>query len=230
MTDALLMPLLTGLTVLAYLAALWVYRRAGATPLLLPVVVAVPIVILVLVVAGIPYPQYAQANAPLQWLIGPATVALAIPLYSQLGRLRRCAVPVMLALAAGAVTAIVSAVLVSRWMGASVPTQLSLAPKSLTMPIAMDIAGITGGIPALASIAVAITGIAGGMLGSYVFRALPSSGPEAQGFALGLTAHAIGVARALHLGPSTGAFAALGMGLNGIFSAFLLPVVWGLMG
>lgn len=218
-----------GFTLAAYLIAAVVYQRSGGNPLLLPVLVAVIVVIAFLYVTGTPYPVYARHTWLLQFLIGPATVALAIPLYSQLGRLRRLFLPVMVALLVGSACAILSALCIGWLMGASMQTLLSLGPKSATMPIAMEVAAISGGLPSLTTVAVAITGISGAMMAGQLLRVLKVGDSATQGFTLGLSAHAIGVARAFQVNETAGAFAALGMGLNGIATAVLVPVLLSLL-
>jgi putative effector of murein hydrolase len=216
-------------TLLAYLLAVKVHQRAGGHPFLLPVLTAVIVVVAFLLATGTPYPVYARHTWFLQFLIGPATVALAIPLYGQLGRLKRMLVPVAAALLAGCFTAVASAVAIAWALGASFATQVSVAPKSATMPIAMEVAGLNGGVPSLTTIAVAITGMAGAIMAGILFRALSVKDPVVQGFALGLSGHAIGVARAFQINETAGAFAALGMGLNGIATAVAVPLLFALL-
>ncbi|MBB5214040.1 LrgB family protein [Parapusillimonas granuli] len=211
-------------TVAAYLLALAAYLRCRGNPLLLPVLTAVAMVVAVLYGTGTPYEVYAGHTWFLSFLIGPATVALAIPLYGQLGRLRQMMVPLCVALLAGSATAIVTGMGIAWMLGGSLQTQLSVAPKSATMPIAMEVAALAGGLPSLTTIAVAVTGIAGAILAGSLLRLFRIADPAAQGFSLGLSAHAIGVARAFQASETAGAFAALGMGLNGIATAVLIPV------
>ncbi len=203
------------LTLAAYAAAVWLYRRSGGSPLLIPVLTAVLLVVLVLSLSRTPYRVYAESTAWLTFLIGPATVALAIPLYEQVGRLRQIALPVAVALLAGSVTAIVSAVAIAWALGASPETLLSIAPKSATMPMAIPIAERLGGLPALAALAVAVTGVAGTMMARPLLDLLRIRDPASRGFSIGVTAHAIGMARELQDHPAAGTYAALGMGLNG---------------
>ncbi|KAA0910921.1 LrgB family protein [Pusillimonas sp. ANT_WB101] len=211
------------LTVAAYLLAIRLYVRAGRHPFLTPVLVAVVMVIVALYASGTSYDTYAVYTLPLRYLIGPATVALAIPLYSQIARLKRVALPVLVSLAVGCITGIVSAVGIAWVFGASWSTLVSLAPKSVTMPIAMEAAALNGGVSSLVTVAVAITGVAGVVMAGGLFRYLRITDDATQGFALGLSAHAIGVARAYQVSETTAAFAALGMGLNGIATAVVLP-------
>ena len=218
-----------GCTLSAYLLAMGLYRRGGKHPLLLPVFTAVSMIVAVLWLSNTPYPAYRRHTWLLQFLIGPATVALAIPLYDQLHRLKKMLVPLLVALLAGSVAAIVSAIGIAWMLGATLQTRISLAPKSATMPIAMDVADLAGGLPALTTVAVAITGVSGAIMAGAVFRLLGIRDPAIQGFSMGLSAHAIGVGRAFQWGETAIAFAALGMGLNGILTALLVPLVFALL-
>lgn len=213
-----------GVTLAAYLLAQWLYRRSGGRPLLIPVFTAVALVVGVLWLSGTPYPVYAQGTQLLTLLVGPATVALAVPLFGHRARLKAIWRPLCIALAVGSLTAIASAVGVAWALGGSRETLMSLAPKSATMPIAMPVAQRFGGLPALAAVAVALTGITGTVVSRPLLDLLRVHDPAARGFAIGLTAHAIGMARELQEHPGTGAFAALAMGLNGIATALLMPL------
>lgn len=211
------------LTLLAYQLAFAIFKRTGGHPLANPVLIAVSILVLILLSTATPYESYFAGAQFVHFLLGPATVALAIPLYAQFRKLRAMALPLLLGLLAGSLTAIVSAMAVARLLGASLPTQLSLAPKSVTTPIAMGIAERIGGIPSLTAVLVIITGIVGAVAARYVFDALRIRDAAIRGFAMGIASHGIGTARALQISEQTGAFAALAMGLNGALTALLLP-------
>ncbi|WP_348754860.1 LrgB family protein, partial [uncultured Aquincola sp.] len=183
------------ITVLVYLGALALYRRSGLNPLVNPVLVSVAAIVTVLLLTRTPYPQYFEGAKFVHFLIGPATVALAIPLYNQLARLKRMAWPVGIALLSGCLTAIVSAVGIGWLLGASPETLRSLAPKSSTMPIAMGVAERIGGLPSLAAVAVAVTGISGAIMARSLFNLLKIQDPAVRGFAVGVASHAIGTAR-----------------------------------
>ena len=213
------------LTLLAYLGALALYRRSGAHPLLIPVLTAVVFIVVVLMATGTPYATYRDGVSLLSLLIGPATVALAVPLYGQRARIRQMWRPLGIALLVGSTVAIASALLIAWALGGTLETLMSLAPKSATMPIALPVAERMGGLPSLAAVAVAITGIAGTILAGPVLRLLRIHDPAVRGFAVGLTAHAIGTARELQVHPTAGAFAAMAMGLNGVATAVLVPVL-----
>lgn len=213
------------LTFAAYLAALALYRRCGSHPALLPVLTGTALVVAVLMVSDTDYARYAEGVRPLTLLIGPFTVALAVPLVRQWGRLRAIWLPLLLALLVGGSVAIVSAVGIAWLLGGSWQTLASLAPKSATMPMAMPVAERAGGLASLAAVAVAITGITGAVAAGPVMRLLRVHDPVVRGFASGLTAHAIGMARELPISPVAGAFAALAMGLNGIATTVLVPLL-----
>lgn len=215
-----------GLTVLVYAATLALYRRSRAHPALLPVLTGTACIVALLLATGTPYADYARGTAPLSLLVGPATILLAVPLVHQWPRLRALWRPLALALFVGCATAVVSAVGIAWALGGSWETLASLAPKSATMPIAMPVAERAGGLAALAAVAVAITGIVGAMVAQPLLRLLRvDADPVVRGFAVGLTAHAIGLARELQISPVAGAFAALGMGLNGLLTSILVPLV-----
>lgn len=217
-------------TVVVYLLALTVYQRAGNHPALLPVLTSVVLIVGVLVLTDTPYTSYEQGTAFMGFLIGPATVALAVPLYSQLSRLKRLWKPIAVALVVGCFTAILSALGIAWLFGASTETLLSLAPKSATMPIAMEVALLTGGLPSFTTVAVGITGIAGAILTGPLLRLLNISDPVVHGFTKGLSAHAIGTAKAIQVGETNGAFSALGLCLNGIATALAVPLVLKILG
>ena len=217
-------------TLLCYLAALQLYRRCNSNPLLLPVLTAVIVVVAVLMLTGTPYSVYAKSTQFLSFLIGPATVALAVPLYTQFTRLKRIWWPVCVALTVGSATAVLSAIGIAWAFGATVETLLSLAPKSATMPIAMEVSLLTGGLPSFTTVAVAITGISGAMMAGSLLKLFRINDPAVEGFALGLSAHAIGTARAFQGSEMAGAFAALAMSLNCIATAILVPLLLALAG
>jgi predicted murein hydrolase (TIGR00659 family) len=219
-------PLLAiALTLTAYLCGMWISARFNFSPLANPVVIAVVIVIAVLSTSGISYADYFSAAESIHLMLGPVTVALAIPLARQLPRLRRNLLPLSVGLILGSITAITSAVLITIWMHGSYELALSIGPKSATTPIAMSIAEKIGGIPSVAAAIVILTGAFGALVARYLFNWMRISSPEIRGFALGLAAHGIGTARAFQVSKDIGAFAGLGMGLNGILTAVMAPTL-----
>lgn len=218
------------LTLLAYQAAFWIYQRSGNHPVANPVLLAVAFVILLLQLSGTSYQTYFDGAQFVHFLLGPATVALAIPLYAQFRKVRALLVPLLVALLAGSLTAIISAMTIGKLLGASRPSILSLAPKSVTTPIGMGIAESIGGIPSLTAGLVIVTGILGAIGYRSLFNLIRVTDPAAQGFAIGLASHGIGTARAIQMDQQTGAFAALAMSLNGLLTALLVPVLIPLLG
>lgn len=213
------------LTLLAYRLGLWAFQRSGRQPWANPVLIAVMLIGTLLWLSDTPYAQYFEGAKFIHLLLGPATVALAVPLFSYWNHLRRMAVPLMIALLAGSATAVFSAMSIAKLLGASQATVYSLAPKSVTTPIAMGVAEQIGGIPALTAVMVIFTGILGAMCFPALFRLLGVRDHATQGFAVGLSAHGLGTARAFLVSAEMGAFAALGMGLNGILTALALPLL-----
>ena len=213
------------LTLLAFQAGEAIFRQSRHFPLCNPVLLSATGLGALLLAGQIPYPTYAAQTQPLVLLLGPATVALAIPLYRQIQILRRSAVALVAGLISGSVTGIVSALLLSRWFGADHVLQMSLAPKSATSPIAMGVAEKIGGIPSLTAAIVILTGIVGAVLGPVVMRLARIDHPVAQGVAMGTAAHGIGTARMMQSDAAAGAIAGLCMGLNGLATALLVPLL-----
>jgi predicted murein hydrolase (TIGR00659 family) len=217
------------LTLVAYQLALWLHARARRSPLVNPVLITIALVTAALVTSNTPYRTYFEGAQFVHFLLGPATVALAVPLARQFDRLRRSWQALLVALIVGSLTAAGSAVGIAWLFGASRATLVSLAPKSVTTPIAMGIAEQLGGLPTLTAVLVILTGIVGAVLGSGLLRLLRIKDEQTTGFAIGLAAHGIGTARALQLGETAGAFSGLAMGLNGLATAILLPALYALL-
>lgn len=213
------------LTLLAYQGAVSINKRCAGHPLANPVLIAVIVLVALLWATDTPYATYFDGAQFVHFLLGPATVALAIPLYAQFDRLKRMAVPLLVALFAGSVTAAVSAVLVGKLLGASDATLYSLAPKSVTTPIAMGIAERLGGLPSLTAVLVILTGILGAVGAQWLYALMKCRDDAVQGFAMGVASHGIGTARAFQISEQAGAFSALAMGLNGLLTAVMLPML-----
>lgn len=213
------------LTVGVFAAAEALYRRLGRHALLHPVPLSVAALAAILTLSGTSYPRYFEGAQFVHFLLGPAIVALALPLHKELHREQALAVPLSASLLAGSVISVVSALVAARLLGASRETLLSLAPKSATAPVAMGVAEKLGGLPSLTAALVVLTGVLGAVLGPAVLRRLKVTDPAACGFALGVASHGIGTARAMEQGETAGAFAGLGMGLNALATALLVPVL-----
>lgn len=212
-------------TVLVYQLAVQLSRRLGAPPLLNPVLLAIVALVSLLLLTGTPYATYFAGAQFVHFLLGPATVALAIPLYQAERRLRQVLWPALAALVVGSATGISSAVLIGRALGLSDEALRSLAPKSITTPIAMGIAEAIGGLPSLTAVLVILTGMTGALLAWELLGLLRIHDRGVRGFAMGLASHGLGTARAFQLDAEAGAFAGLAMGLNGAMTALLVPAL-----
>lgn len=215
-----------GLTLLAYQLALELYQRCRWL-LAQPVLVATLLLVGALWACGIGYPRYRQESSLLWLLLGPATVALAVPLQQNLLRIRQLFWPVSIALLVGGAVTVALTLGLAALFGADREMLMSLAPKSVTSPIAISLAEQMGGIPALTAVFVMITGVLGAVLGPFLLDRTGVTSPAARGLSLGLSAHAIGTAQALQEHPEAGGFAALAMSLAGAFSALALPLLLG---
>lgn len=189
-------------------------------PLLLSTLVLVGILLLL----GIDYQDYRSGSSLLTFLLGPATVALAVPLYQNVRRVRAILLPVLVTLLVGGTLATILGVGLAWLLGAEHMVMMALAPKSVTTPIAMLVAEEIGGSASLAAVFVMLTGMLGAMFGVELLRLFRITHPAATGLALGMVAHAIGTARALQESEEAGAFSALGMSIMGVLTAVALPL------
>ncbi len=212
-------------TLAAYALGDACFRAAGRRPYVNPVLIAVLLLAALLWLSGTPYPVYFEGAQFVHFLLGPATVALALPLRDNLGHVKRAALPLLAALLAGSGVAVVSALGLAAAFGIEGEVLASLAPKSATAPVALGISDRLGGSPTLTAVLVILTGIIGAICTTPLLNALRIRDRRARGFATGVAAHGIGTARAFQVHPTTGAFAGLGMGMNAVLTAFLAPLV-----
>lgn len=218
------------ITLVAYGLAHRLYILADSNPLLNPVITAVGALILFLILTDTTYSAYFEGGQFVHFLLGPATVALAIPLYKQCTNLRRLWLPVTVALTMGVSIGALSSVAVAWLLGASLQTQLSLAPKSVTAPVAMGISEQIGGLPSLTAVLVVVTGILGAVFGTRLFALMRIKDDAVKGIAMGVAAHGIGTARAFQVSSQMGAFSGLAMALSAFATAVMLPWLLDLMG
>lgn len=214
------------LTLLAYRLGWWAFVKSGRSPWVNPVLIAVALIAGALLATGTGYKEYFEGAQFVHFLLGPATVALAVPLFRHLRAVRKSFVAVAVSLVVGGAVAAASAVGLAWLFGAGRDTLLALAPKSVTAPIAMGIAERIGGEPSLTAVLVILTGMVGAVAATALLNALRVKDWRARGFAVGLAAHGIGTARALQVHPLAGAFAGLAMGLNGVMTAACLPLLY----
>ena len=214
------------LTICLFVLARHLYRRSGRLSWLNPVLLTVLTLVVILVLTDTPYKVYFEGAQFVHFLLGPATVALAVPLYRQWSSLKRHPVALTISLVCGSLTAVVSAVLIAKLGGVSEQALISIAPKSVTTPVAMGISETLGGLPSLTAVMVILTGILGASLGPWLLEKLRIVDPMAQGLAMGTASHGIGTGRAIFMGDVAAAFSGLAMGLNGLVTTMLLPILW----
>ncbi len=213
-------------TIVTYVLAQTVYLRLNQAPWANPVLWTVLVLAALLTVSGTPYPTYFAGAQFIHFLLGPAVVALAWPLWQRRLEVRRRAVAILLAALLGGTVAALSAVGIGHALGLPTEVIMSLAPKSVTAPVAMGVAEKIGGIPALAAVFAVLTGLVGAVSGKYLFDALGVHSLATRGFALGTAAHGIGAARALQVNADAGAYAGLALGLQVLLASFLMPLAY----
>ena len=221
---------LLALTFAVFIGARMLYQRTGIA-LLNPIMVTIAAIICFLLATGIPYETYSKGGSFIDFWLKPAVVALGVPLYKQLSTIRKQLMPIILAELAGCIAGIISVVLVAQALGATREVILSLAAKSVTTPIAMEVTAAVGGIPPLTAAVVVCVCIFGGMTGFRIMKMTRVGSPMAQGLSMGTAAHAIGTSMAIDGGSLRyGAWASLGLTLNGLFTALLTPIILQIMG
>ena len=217
------------LTLVVFVLASSIYKRCRMNPFLNPVFLAVIVIVSILYLTNTSYEIYFEGAQFVHFLLGPATVALAIPLYRQFNRVKKSALAILVSIIAGSITAIASAMLIAWMLGAQLVSVISLAPKSVTAPVAMGISDQLGGLPSLTAVLVIVTGIIGAVLGPLVLDWLKIRDWAARGVAMGVSSHGIGTARAFQVSEVAGAFSGLAMGVNALATSIMLPIIWKLI-
>ncbi|MGV6806596.1 MAG: LrgB family protein [bacterium] len=213
-------------TLLVYLGGLWLFRRCGQFPLLHPLVVSSSILAAGLIVAGIDYGTFKQANTLLYLLLGPATVALAVPMHLEFHRIREAKRPIVITLIFGAIAAPAAAILIAWLMGGDSAVLAAMYTKSISTPIALAVAEIsTQAYPGLIAGIVVFTGVVAAIVGTPLFRLMKIRDHRIQGIALGINGHAAGTTRGFEISRTCGAFSSLALGLTGCLTAILLPLL-----
>jgi predicted murein hydrolase (TIGR00659 family) len=216
---------LQAMTLLAYALGLAVQRLGGGSPLLNPTLIAISVLAGLLALLHVDYGTYFSASQAIHVLLGPAIVALAVPLFRHLALCRGRFLQLGLALLAGSIAATASSLILGKWLGLSQVTLISLAPRSATTAVSMEVSARIGGIPAVTAVLTILTGITAAVIGRYVLCAIRVDEPTARGFGMGLAGHGIATARAFQDGETTGAFAGLAMALNAVATSILTPIM-----
>lgn len=212
-------------TLVAYLVGMAVFQAAGQKPLANPSLVAMVLLAVLLHVTGTPFATYFEGAQFVHFLLGPATVCLALPLYDNLPRVRQSALPLIAALSVGSATGIVAVLAIGDAFGLAPAIMASMAPKSATAAVAIGVSEELGGSPTMTAMMVMLTGLTGAIVATPLLNALGVRDWRARGFSVGVAAHGFGTARAFQVNPTAGAFAGLGMGLNAMLTAILAPLV-----
>lgn len=221
---------LIALTFVVFLASRLLQRRTGVS-LFNPILLSIVVLIVILSCLGVDYETYAEGGEYIDFWLKPAVVALGVPLYRQLESIRKQMLPLLIAEVAGCVSGVVSVVVVAELLGASREVIVSLAPKAVTTPIAMEVSQAMGGIPSLTAAVVVCVGIFGGMAGFGIVRMSRIKSPIAGGLSIGTASHAVGTASAIQKGGERyGAFSSLGLTINGLLTALLAPLILSLLG
>lgn len=212
-------------TLIAYMIGHYAFVRSGSRAAVNPVAIAGLILAGILVLTGTPYSEYFEGAQFVHFLLGPATIALAWPLYQNFARIRRLILPMLVALVVGSLVSVGSAVAIAYSLGAPQDVWLSVAPKSVTSPIAMGVADKIGGLPALTAGLVVLTGIIGAVCVSPLLNLMRVDDWRARGLSVGVAAHGIGTARAFQVSPVAGVFAATAMVLNALITALVASLL-----
>ena len=218
------------LTLAAYEAGVTIYERANRHPFANPVAIAIVIVALTISLIEMPYATYFVGAQFIHFLLGTATVALAVPIYQCWSALRGRVLPLLTSLLCGGAVSIVSAVGIARLLGADSTIQKAMIAKSVTAPIAMGVAERISASPTLTAVFAVSTGILGAIIARYVLDGLRMTAWWQRGFAIGVAAHGLGTSRALSINAEAGAFSGLAMGMHGVAGAVLIPLVAGWIG
>lgn len=217
-------PVLLVLTIGVYILAVWI-RTKSKIMLINPMLISTPVIITILWLCHIPAQHYIQCNSIISFMLGPCVVALGLTMYEQRHTIRQYLVPILSAVLVGSVVGILSVVLLCRWLGLDQMMTLSLEPKSVTVPIAMEVTKGIGGNTAITAISVALCGLFGGIFGPLILKMLHIKNPIAFGAAMGSGSHGIGTARALEIGAVEGAVSGLCIALMGVATAVLVPII-----
>ena len=215
---------LLALTFGAFVLSKWLQRKTGWV-LLNPILLAIALLIVVLQFTGVSYDTYSEAGSLVEFWLKPAVVALGVPLYLQLKMIRKQLVPILVSQLAGCIVGLVSVTLIAKLLGATPEVVMSLAPKSVTTPIAMEVSASVGGIPSLTAAVVIVVGLFGAICGFKVLQVGRVGSPIAQGLSIGTASHAVGTSKAMEVSGKYGAYASLGLTLNGILTALLSPTI-----
>lgn len=217
------------LSVVCYEIGILVQRKTK-NPILNPLLIAIILVIAVLLVLDIPKETYDLGGSYILFLLGPATVVMAVPLYKQINLLKKDWLPILVGILAGSATSVLSVIGLTRLFGVNLEIAVSMLPKSVTTAIGMEVSKEIGGVVSLTVAVIVITGILGAVTGPFILKVLGIKDEVAQGVAMGTASHAVGTSKAMELGETQGAMSGLSIGIAGLATVLIIPLVIGLLG
>lgn len=217
------------LSVVCYEIGIFVQRKTK-NPILNPLLIAIILVIAVLLVLDIPKETYDLGGSYILFLLGPATVVMAVPLYKQINLLKKDWLPILVGILAGSATSVLSVIGLTRLFGVNLEIAVSMLPKSVTTAIGMEVSKEIGGVVSLTVAVIVITGILGAVTGPFILKVLGIKDEVAQGVAMGTASHAVGTSKAMELGETQGAMSGLSIGIAGLATVLIIPLVIGLLG
>ena len=205
-------------------------QRKTKNPILNPLLLAIILVILVLTVFEIPKETYDLGGSYILFLLGPATVVMAVPLYRQINLLKKDWLPILVGIFVGSATSVLSVIGLARLFGVNIEIAVSMLPKSVTTAIGMEVSKEIGGVVSLTVAVIVLTGILGAVMGPFILKILGIKDEVAQGVAMGTASHAVGTSKAMELGETQGAMSGLSIGIAGLATVLIIPLVIGLLG
>lgn len=210
------------LTILSFQIGLFIFKKTKL-PILNPLLTGIVIAMSVIYFFDIPLDYFRKGGDYMSFFLAPATISLALPLYRQLDKLKKNFLPIIIGSFVGAITAIVSTILIGKILGLDKILLLSFMPKSITTPIGIELSKILGGIPAITIFAIIVTGISGNVLAPFVCKYFKIKNPVAMGIGIGISSHAVGTSKALEMGETEGAMSALSIVISGIITFLVAP-------
>lgn len=213
------------LTILSFNIGLFIFEKSKKFSLLNPLLIGGIIVIIIMEIFNIPLNYYQKGGVMLSFFLAPATIALALPLYRQIDKLKEHFFPIIIGALVGAVTAIVSIIFIGKALGIDAVLLKSFMPKSITTPLGIELSNLLGGIPAITIFAIIITGITGNAIAPFICKTFKIKHPVAKGLGIGISSHAVGTAKAIEMGEIEGAMSALSIVIAGIITFIVAPLL-----
>ncbi len=213
-----------GISLLTFYAGSIVYKRTGS-PLMNPLVLSMLMIIALLLGLHISFEDYNRGGQLISFFLGPATVILAVPLYRKISLLRENVVPIIAGISMGSLAGIVSIIVMCNMFGLNELVSISMIPKSVTTPIGIEISSQLGGMPSITVAAIVFTGIAGVLLGPMICKLFRIDNEVAVGVAIGTSSHALGTTKAVEIGETEGAMSGLAIGIAGLVTVFIAPLL-----